>query len=366
MSNLIQDPTALLPSTPWHTTQWGHTTEESLITHTSKARLCPAVLLPFKDSLPDWAGFAAALHWMARAGQHYGVEIVYVLNADTGYIFHLDAALYAEVLQRFRAELPHARCIIGVTTRGADAGRPFRAEHYLPLLDIAQQHSNCEIMLMTSQALNALEPTARRDAYYALAEHLTHPAIVHALEPAFVPWATPFEPWLLWQLALHPKFIGGKISTLDEPHFLYWAAMCRDLQLDFLPHSGDDFGLATAIKLGLPLLIGAASSAAPLICAAQDMWLADTDHATFDPRVYKLLEAIQSYQDQVFRLDASGSAAAYKHSTAHALVELGILTSSEPHPQCPDRRGPDESARMREALHRPRRIATRLSIPGFI
>jgi dihydrodipicolinate synthase/N-acetylneuraminate lyase len=88
------------------------------------------------------------------------------------------------------------------------------------------------------------------------------PGIVHALEPSFVPWATPFEPWLLWQLASHPKFIGGKISTLDEPT-LSWAALVRDQRLDFLPHSGDDFGIATAIKLGLPLLIGAASSAGP-------------------------------------------------------------------------------------------------------
>ena len=78
------------------------------------------------------------------------------------------------------------------------------------------------------------------------------PALVHALEPAFVPWAKPFGPWLLWHLAQHPKFVGGKISTLDEPHFLYWAAMCKDLKLDFAPHSGDDFGICTAIRLGLP------------------------------------------------------------------------------------------------------------------
>ncbi|NDE02467.1 MAG: hypothetical protein EBZ91_12125, partial [Gammaproteobacteria bacterium] len=31
---------------------------------------------------------------------------------------------------------------------------------------------------------------------------------------------TPYEPWLLHQLAIHPKFVGGKVSTLDEPHFL--------------------------------------------------------------------------------------------------------------------------------------------------
>ena len=49
-------------------------------------------------------------------------------------------------------------------------------------------------MLMTSQALNALGPEQRRDAYYSIAEHITVPALVHALEPAFVPWATPFEP----------------------------------------------------------------------------------------------------------------------------------------------------------------------------
>ena len=166
--------------------------------------------------------------------------------------------------------------------------------------------------------------------------------------------------------------VGGKISTLDEPHFLYWAAMCRDLRPDFAPHSGDDYGIATAIRLGRPLLIGAASSAAPLICAAKDLWLHDDvpgkravtgrGPGHFDTRVYKLFEAFQSLEDQVFRLDARGSAAAYKHSTAHVLHALGVIASPEPHPDCKDVRGADEAARMAEALLRARRVAERLGI----
>jgi hypothetical protein len=228
-------------------------------------------------------------------------------------------------------------------------------------------------MIMTSRLLNVLDPERRRDAYFEIAEFITRPALVHALEPAFVPWATPYEPWLLWQLAQHPKFVGGKVSTLDEPHFLYWSAMCRDLGLDFTPHSGDDFGICTAIKLGFPLLIGAGASAAPLICAAIDMWRDDsvgvkkvrTQGGRFDTRVYKLFEAIQSFEDTVFRLDQRGSAAAYKHSTAHALRQLGFLESAEAHPACRDLRGADEAARIAEALVRPARMAKRLGIPQF-
>lgn len=225
-------------------------------------------------------------------------------------------------------------------------------------------------MLMTSKWLNALDPEPCRDAYYEIAEWLIRPGIVHALEPAFVPWARPFGPWLLHQLVLHPKFVGGKISTLDEPHFLYWAAMCRDLKLDFAPHSGDDFGIATAIKLGLPLLIGAAVSGAPLICAAKDMWLNDTSPqkkfptgaGSFDTRVHKVFESFQSLEDLVFRLEANMSASAYKHSTAHVLHHLGIIAAPEAHHACKDLRGPDETARMIEALRRPLRLAERLGI----
>ena len=308
---------------------------------------------------------------MQAAADHFGVELVVVLNADTGYIFDLDDALYAEVLRRFRVEFPATKFIAGVTARGAESDTSFKAERYRVLIDIVQQHDNCEVMLMTSKWLSALEPEPCRDAYYEIAEWLIRPGIVHALEPAFVPWARPFGPWLLWQLAQHPKFVGGKISTLDEPHFLYWAAMCRDLGLDFAPHSGDDFGIATAIKLGLPLLIGAAVSGAPLICAAKDMWLHDdsprkkfkTGTGSFDTRVYKVFEAFQSLEDQVFRLDAKMSASAYKHSTAHVLHELGIIASPEAHPACNDLRGADEAARMTEALRRPLRVAERLGIP---
>jgi hypothetical protein len=371
MNPLIANPHDLTPSTNWHDTKWAWTSEESLINHQTKARLCAAALLPFRNEKPDWEGFVASIAWMQSAADHYGVELVVVLNADTGYIFNLDDALYGEVLRRFREAFPHSKFIAGITARGAEKDSSFQPERYRPLLDIVQQHDNCEVMLMTSKWLSALDPEPKRDAYYAIADWLVRPGIVHALEPAFVPWAKPFEPWLLWQLAQHPKFVGGKISTLDEPHFLYWAAICRDLQLDFAPHSGDDFGIATAIKLGLPLLIGAAVSGAPLIAAAKDMWISEdsphkkykTGRGDFDTRVYKVFEAFQSLEDQVFRLDESMSAAAYKHSTAHVLHELGIIASPESHPDCKDLRGNDEATRMRESLRRPKRVAENLGIP---
>ncbi len=370
MKSLIAKPEDLTPDTIWLDTKWGWTSEEELIDHRAKPRLCAAALLPFRDQKPDWKGFVASIRWMQAAADHFGVELVVVLNADTGYIFDLDDALYTEVLCRFRAEFPTTRFIAGVTARGAQEDTSFKAERYRPLIDIVQQNDNCEVMLMTSKMLSALEPEPCRDAYYEIAEWLIRPGIVHALEPAFVPWARPFGPWLLNQLAQHPKFVGGKISTLDEPHFLYWAAMCRDLGLDFAPHSGDDFGIATAIKLGLPLLIGAAVSGAPLICAAKDMWLHDdspqkkfpTRIGRFDTRVYKVFEALQSLEDQVFRLDARMSASAYKHSTAHVLHHLGIIASPEAHPACKDLRGTDEASRMAEALRRPVRVAERLGI----
>ena len=64
--------------------------------------------------------------------------------------------------------------------------------------------------------------------------------------------------------------------------------MTKDLNLDFSPHSGDDFGIASAIKMGLPLLIGAGVSACPLICAAKKLWA----RQYFDALVYKALRSI--------------------------------------------------------------------------
>jgi hypothetical protein len=100
------------------------------------------------------------------------------------------------------------------------------------------------------------------------------------------------------------------------------------------------------------------------------MWLNDgsphkkfpTGAGRFDTRVYKVFEAFQSLEDQVFRLDANMSAAAYKHSTAHVLHNLGIIAAPEAHPACKDLRGADEASRMVEALRRPKRVAHRLGI----
>ena len=357
---MIRNASDLKPETNWSETTWAQATEESLADHKTPARLCVATLLPFHNQKPDWEGFENSISWMTRCAEAAGVEIAFVLNADTGYIFNLSPELYAEVIQRFRAAFSNPTIICGVTAVGA-SGDQFQAEWYYPHLDIAQTDSNVEVMIMTSKQLNQLDPERRRDAYFEIAEHIKVPALAHALEPAFVPWATPFNPWLLHEIANHEKYVGGKISTLDEPHLLYWAAMCRDLKLNFSPHSGDDFGIASAIKMGLPLLIGAGVSACPLICEARKLWLKDS----YDSRVYKLFEAFQSLEDSVFRLDDKGSAAAYKHSTAVVLQLLGLITSSEIHPDCPDIRPGDEHARMKEALIRPLRVAERLGIEAF-
>jgi dihydrodipicolinate synthase/N-acetylneuraminate lyase len=360
MKLMIQSADELQPDTQWSETAWAHSREEDRTDDHSNPRLCVAALLPFNKGQPDWGSFERMLHWMMNCAKHFGIEVTFVLNADTGYVFNLSNELYEEVIIRFRSLYPDASFISGVTAVGASPTH-FQASCYHSHLEIAQAHSPCEVMIMTSQALNALDPERRRDAYFKIAEKIEVPALVHALEPAFVPWATPFEPWLLHQLAGHEKFVGGKISTLDEPHFLYWASMCRDLGLDFVPHSGDDFGIASAIRMGLPLLIGAGVSACPLICAAKKYWRKDD----FDSRVYKLFEAFQSLEDLVFRLDDKGSAAGYKHSTAEILQMLGVIDSAEIHPECPDLRAGDERARMQEALIRPVRMAKRMNIPFY-
>ena len=147
--------------------------------------------------------------------------------------------------------------------------------------------------------------------------------------------------------------------------------MCCEFRLDFVPHSGDDFFMATAINLGLLLLIGAVVSSAPLFRAAKDMWLNDdasqktskTGAGRFDTRIYKIFEALRSLEDQVFRRDAKLSASAYKHSTAHVLHQFSFIASPEAHPACRDLRGANEAARMKETLRRPLRMEENLGLP---
>ena len=153
---LISNPADLQPNTPWSGTRWAWTSEEALVSHTAVPRLCVATLLPFKDKQPDWIGFARCIRWMQEAAARYHVEIAFVLNADTGYIFDLTPELYGEVLWRFRAEFPEQKFIAGVTARGAENDTAFQAERYRPLIDMVQQHDNCalsqrEVISITSQ-----------------------------------------------------------------------------------------------------------------------------------------------------------------------------------------------------------------------
>ena len=64
------------------------------------------------------------------------VEIIFVLNADTGYVFNLSNDLYEEVIQRFRSLYPDAPFISGVTAVDASPDN-FKASCYHPHLEIA-------------------------------------------------------------------------------------------------------------------------------------------------------------------------------------------------------------------------------------
>jgi len=136
----------LQPDTRWRATRWAWTAEETLVDHVAKPRLCVAALLPFAEGKPDWRGFETSLRWMKQCAAHYGVDLVFVLNADTVYLFDLDLSLYRQVLERFRACLPEARMIVGVTATGESREV---VDAYLPHLAIVQEFDNVEAMLMT-------------------------------------------------------------------------------------------------------------------------------------------------------------------------------------------------------------------------
>ena len=157
MKFMIQDADGLQPDTQWKETVWAHSREEDLTDDHSNPRLCVAALLPFQKGQPDWGSFERMLHWMMKCAKHFGVELTFVLNADTGYVFNLSNELYEEVIIRFRSLYPDASFISGVTAVGASP-TDFQASCYHSHLEIAQAHSPCEVMVMTSQALNALDP----------------------------------------------------------------------------------------------------------------------------------------------------------------------------------------------------------------
>ena len=149
---MIRTADALTPKTRWQETVWANIREETLNDPNSNPRLCVAALLPFRDAQPDWRSFERMLLWMNESANHFGVEITFVLNADTGYVFNLSNDLYEEVIRRFRNLYPGAPFISGVTAVGASSDY-FKASCYHPHLEIAQAHKPCEVMIMTSQGL---------------------------------------------------------------------------------------------------------------------------------------------------------------------------------------------------------------------
>src|SRR6476661_2999108 len=78
MADLISTADALKPTTSWQETKWAYMGEEELVDHTTRARLCVATLLPFKDRQPDWDSFIKSVRWMQECGAYYGIEMVFV------------------------------------------------------------------------------------------------------------------------------------------------------------------------------------------------------------------------------------------------------------------------------------------------
>ena len=126
---MISNSSELKPSTLWAETIWSQAREEALVDCTSSPRLCVAALLPFKGAQPDWESFERMLAWMNSCAEYFGVEITFVLNADTGYVFNLSEEMYEEVILRFRSLYPKASFISGVTAVGASPTE-FRASCY--------------------------------------------------------------------------------------------------------------------------------------------------------------------------------------------------------------------------------------------
>ena len=135
---MIRNAADLTPETKWDETIWSCAREEKLADPLSKPRLCVAALLPFHDRKPDWQSFERMLIWMSDCAQHFGIDITFVLNADTGYVFNLSDSMYEEVIIRFRALYPRASFISGITAVGADTEN-FQASSYHSHLDIAQR-----------------------------------------------------------------------------------------------------------------------------------------------------------------------------------------------------------------------------------
>ena len=144
----------LSPETTWKETPWAWVGEVALVDHQTCARLCVATLLPFMDGQPDCAGFERSIRWMISCAEKYQIEFVFVLYADTGYIFNLSTELYREVIQRFRNLFPDHKIICGTTAHGAE-GETFQADWYRPHLEIAQEFQNVEVMLMTLSLIHS-------------------------------------------------------------------------------------------------------------------------------------------------------------------------------------------------------------------
>ena len=152
-TGMIYQADQLRPDTSWSETLWGHSREESLFDDISRPRLCVAALLPFQGGQPDWASFEKMLRWMTACGKHFGVDITFVLNADTGYIFHLSPNFMGGNCS-LQGPVPRSSFICGVTAVGIC--HSFDASTYHPHLG-AQAYKPCDDDYDIS-GLNTLSP----------------------------------------------------------------------------------------------------------------------------------------------------------------------------------------------------------------
>jgi dihydrodipicolinate synthase/N-acetylneuraminate lyase len=214
-------------------------------------------------------------------------------------------------------------------------------------------------MLMQCKALTDLEGDALVAAYGTLTALLPHPVIIHELPrvfaPAFGRLYTPYEYAHLMKLR---NVVGGKVSSLYEPGYLWRQAMARDLGLP-APFSGDDYAVGEAMRCGGNLLLGAGCVVPGLYRALIEMWTSG------DNRFHKLLNAVQALANVQFRADRNNYVGAYKHSTACLLKLLEVIPSAGVPPGCADcdRRPADEEERMNEALAQLRFCVAEFGIP---
>jgi dihydrodipicolinate synthase/N-acetylneuraminate lyase len=288
-----------------------------------------AILLPLTDHHEiDDESLVAHVRRTAECG------LTPAVNMDTGYVHLISDDWKRHVLELTRDALEGQEFVAGAFVRD-QPGAAFDLDAYARQIELIVEYGGTPVIFQ-SHGLVEQPGTAIVDSYRQIGKTCER-FIGFELTTELAPFGAVYDLVTYEGMMEIPQCIGAKHSSFHRGPEWERLVLRDRLRPDFKVFTGNDFGI-DMVQYGSDYLLGLSTFAPDLFARRDAYW------EQGDPAFYELNDLLQYLGFFAFRSPGPG----YKHTAAQFLKLRGWISTSQTHPESPQR--PDSDVEILREL----------------